>query len=322
MDKLEREIQENYIYGRPAPSHNPYASAATPRHMSKSSSGNYFPPGRYLTPDVRITRSDASDYSPEVYDASLYPGRGYEYREPAIYHASRQSGWHGHQPSSSDFARLSNGSQSYAQQYYAPPPPLSASSSTSWNNSRTAAMEQHPSEYYGSQASQAVASARTPLSPSTLQFSPSQMQLVSYDDGGRPAPRHDDSDDQHGYTSEEPSPHINWSMDATQGTAMSERVMSDASSQGVYSEDSALSGYSDVTRSSGYAASYDVASHGDYRGDYRDSEDDHDYMSDDVASNEGEYYSSGDEPEYDDDADDVYSDEGSDSYDDGYDYSD
>ncbi len=38
-------------------------------------------------------------------------------------------------------------------------------------------------------------------------------------------------------------------------------------------------------------------------------------MSDDVASNEGEYYSSGEEQDYDEDsADDVYSDEGSDSY--------
>ena len=140
-------------------------------------------------------------------------------------------------------------------------------------------------------------------------LSPSQMQLVAYNDG-RPPSDIDASDDEHFIAPTSPQ----WSMDTNSRTAFSERSISEASSQGIYSEGS------DVTRSSGYVESYDVASYGDYRSDsHHDSEDERDYMSDDIASNEGEYYSSGDEPDYEGEGDDVYSDGGyeSDSYYDG-----
>ena len=151
--------------------------------------------------------------------------------------------------------------------------------------------------------------SRNPIDAPAQPFNPSQMQLVSYNHGVH---GDSDSDSQHDYYQQETLPQ--WSMEATQGTSVPERVMSDASSQGIYSEDSGLSGYSEATRESGYA-SYEVASREGSFGEYRDSEDDPDYMSDDVASNEGEYYSSGEEQDYDgDSADDVYSDEGSESY--------
>lgn len=319
MDKLERDIQENYIYGRPSAG-NPYASsAATPRHMSRSSSAGHY--GRYPMPDIRIARSDTSDRSFETSSVSPYSGRGHEYREPPNVYATPQYGWH-QPPSQPSFTRSSGGTdipqgyQDYSQQYYAPPPPSRISPSTSSSRNSRASRDSQPqysppsSRYYGSRASSAAASSRSLANAPAQPFSPSQMQLVSYNNGAR----HDsDSDYQHDYSRQEISPQ--WPMEVTQGASVPERVMSDASSQGVYSEDSALSGYSEVTRSSGYA-SYDVASHEGSFGGYRDIEDDHDYMSDDVASNEGEYYSSSEEgPEYDEDSgDDVYSDEGSESY--------
>jgi hypothetical protein len=145
------------------------------------------------------------------------------------------------------------------------------------------------------------------------------MQLVAYNNSRAAASDYDGPPEEERYTS--PTSQAQWSMDATRGTSGSQRSMSAASSQGMYpaADASPLSGYSDVTRSSGYAESYDVASYGDYREYLPDSEEEREYMSDDVASNEGEYYSSGEEPEYGGEGDDIYSDASggySDSYDD------
>ncbi|KJA29723.1 hypothetical protein HYPSUDRAFT_196066 [Hypholoma sublateritium FD-334 SS-4] len=319
MDKLERDIQENYIYGRPTAS-NPYASApASPRHMSRSSSASYH--GRYTMPDIRIARSDTSDRSFETSSASPYSGRGYEYREPMNVYASPQYGWHQAQ-AQSNFSRSSSGAgipqnfQDYSQRYYAAPPSSRISPSTSSSRNSRIARDSQPqysppsSRHYGSRASSAAPSSRSLVDAPAQPFGLSQMQLVSYNNRVH---HESDSDYQRGYSQQETPPQ--WLMETAQEASVPERVMSDTSSQGVYSENSALSGNSEVTRSSGYA-SYDVASHEGSFGNYRDSEEDHDYMSDDVASNEGEYYSSSEEgPEYDGDSeDDVYSDEGSESY--------
>lgn len=319
MDQLEREIQQNYIYARPTPN-NPYASpTAIPRYASPTPIG-YFAPGRYPSPDIRIARSDASDRSSELSGISPYSGRGYDYstgyRDPVNY-GNVQPGWG--QPAPSSFQRSPSGSavpqnfQSFPEQYFSAPPSR-ISPSTSRNFHSIEDPSQNAPAYYGSRASNTSRSsnaANTPAQP----LSPSQMQLVAYNNGRAAASDYDGPPEEERYTSPT-SPQ--WSMDATRGTSSSEISMSAASSQGMYSEAEAspLSGYSDVTQSSGYVESYDVASYGDYRDYLPDSEEEPEYMSDDVASNEGEYYSSGEEPEYGGEGDDIYSDGGySDSYD-------
>jgi hypothetical protein len=352
MDQLEREIQQNYIYARPAPN-NPYAPASTaiPRYASPTPSG-YFAPGRYPSPDIRIARSDASDRSSDISDVSPYAGRGYDYatgyRDPVNY-ASVQPGWGQPAPSSfqrspsasavpqsfqrstsgsvapQSFQRVPSGSavppnfQSFPEQYFsAPPSHISPSTSRNFHSIEDPSQHLNAPAYYGSRASNTSRSSNAANAPAQP-FSPSQMQLVAFNNGRAVASDYDGPPEETRYTSPT-SPQ--WSMDATRGTSGSQRSMSAASSQGMYpaADASPLSGYSDVTRSSGYAESCDdVASYGDYREYLPDSEEEREYMSDDVASNEGEYYSSGEEPEYGGEGDDIYSDASggySDSYDD------
>ncbi|KAF8969336.1 hypothetical protein BDZ97DRAFT_237489 [Flammula alnicola] len=314
MDQLEREIQENYIYSRPGhSSSNPYVSSSSLRHHPQvpgAPVGGYFTP-RYPPPGIRMARSNESETycSSQSSDASPWSG----YREATDYSSGQYSSG----------SAIPQSPRNYPERYYAP---SLSSSNPSHRNSHS--IEDSPlpafqdaSNYASRQAS---TSARGPADASSHPLSPSgQMQLVRYDDGHQIPSPDDDPDDQH-YASETihspTSPQ--WSMNTTRGTTFSERSLSVASSQGIYSEDSALSGYTGVA-SSGYVESYDVASYDNYRGDYNhDSEDERDYMSDDIASDEGVYYSSSEGPDYEGDGDEVFSDGGySDSYDGSFDES-
>ncbi len=176
--------------------------------MSRSSSASYH--DRYPMPDIRIARSDTSDRSFETSSPSPYSGRGYEYREPTSVYATPQYGWHQPPPQPS-FTRSPSGMgvpqdfQGYSQPYYASPPSRISPSTSSSRDSRIARdpQPQYPpaaSRHYGSRTSSTAAGSRSPIDAPAQPFSPSQMQLVSYNNGVH---GDSDSDNQHDYYQQE-----------------------------------------------------------------------------------------------------------------------
>ncbi|KDR84031.1 hypothetical protein GALMADRAFT_133409 [Galerina marginata CBS 339.88] len=337
IDQHEREIQENYVYNRPAHS-NPWIASSTPRHYPGTSPIGHLSP-RLYPPDIRMNRSNESDSSYASSESSLAPwdsrnngyGHGRAYRDfpESPSHASKQSSrpdrfyasYSGgdeipatfHQPSRTR-------SQNYSGQNYAPSISSSTSSYRNFNALEDSPKYSEVPYYYPN--SVPPTSPRHTTSPARTFSQSSQMQLTRYD-GDHEKPPREDHENRDFYSLPPPPPPTSpktasprWSITTTLGTG-SDNLSVD-SSRATPSEDSATSGYTDAaSKSSGYVESYEVQSHGHegYHQDYRDPsiEVDQDYMSDGVASDEGVYYSSGEELEGEVD-EEVYSDEGYSSY--------
>ena len=137
---------------------------------------------------------------------------------------------------------------------------------------------------------------------------PGHMELVSYDHGAeREELPYSQSRDELQVPLIPSSNALSqgWSVTGTRGTSDSD---SSSYSRGHHFDDSAPLGYSGVPASSSYVESYDATSYDNYYPD--DSDEDHGYTSDGVASDEGIYYSSSEDAEDDGSGYDTLSDEG------------
>ncbi|PPR04755.1 hypothetical protein CVT24_007134 [Panaeolus cyanescens] len=158
-------------------------------------------------------------------------------------------------------------------------------------------------------ASSSSDSALTDLLPGAPSFHPAEMQLVKYDPQARGQPE--------GFEAVEGGIHrdypeeisvggtdglTEWSGAGTKGSETNE-TLSVRSSQDIYSDTSAGS-----LETEGYEESFDSRSaYENYRGgDDDDFESDEEYMSDGIASDEGDYYWSDDERDLGDWEDSVY----------------
>ncbi|PPQ79492.1 hypothetical protein CVT25_003374 [Psilocybe cyanescens] len=317
MDQLEREIQQNYIYNRSTPS-NPWSPYP-------SSQGNYTVPApgaTYFQPrapaDIRINRSNASDASQSSSGSEM--ARWSNHQEEYGYSGFTNGGLGGHSgrpdrhyhhyhhhhhrgaPAATFHRPSAPQSQSYSQSrsgdIYAPP-------LTPFNSRHS--RYHAPDDNHMSLPEEPSNSPQSPMHASQTSSPPDHMLLIGYVGESRNhAPEDPDHDSVPPSSPKRLSP--GWSMATTRGS----ENLSNNSSQGYHSEDSVLSGYSHID-SSGYVESYNVHPQERYHGYVEDTE--HEYMSDGVASDEGVYYSSSEDPN---DEGGAYSDEGYSSFSDYY----
>ncbi|KAF8914250.1 hypothetical protein CPB84DRAFT_1758818 [Gymnopilus junonius] len=321
MDQLERELHENYVYGRPAynTAPGPWLSASASRHYWGRHSSRGFQPSRPPYPQAVfcMNRSDDSNsqFSPDL-SMAPWPDRVSGYEHGWLYrdfsgpsgHFNAQSGRQGRSINDSMPESL---------------PPASDRQPRRNNSPQISINYLHPDPQ--SQGGEAVGHSLQSRSPLNAPLSPSRMQLVTYG-ADRDFPRRGDQADAdcHDLSPRPPTSSngflSGWSIATTRDT--SSEIYSMDSFQSSRSVDS--TSYTDTASwSSGYAESYDVRSQKEphYR-DYREhdsdeSESDQDFMSDGVASDEGVYNSSSEAPEYDYEGDEIYSDGGYSSFSEG-----
>ncbi|KAH9482498.1 hypothetical protein JR316_0004598 [Psilocybe cubensis] len=313
MDQLERDIQQNYIYNRRAPSNPwaPYLPSSRGGYTNPPSGSEYFQPRPPA--DIRINRSNASDASQSSSGSEIarWPGRQeerYEYRTTEHGGYTGYSGrpdrhYHHHhreRPAAS-FHRPSvprSHSHSHSQSRSRPrdvyAPPITPHNST---YTRHYVLNDNPAGFPEEPPNPLVNQQDSPRS------NDGHRLLIDY--GG--SQTHDLGADHDSIPPSSPNALTpEWSMETTRGS----ENLSHNSSLGYHSEDSGRSGYG-YGRSRGYIEPYshDHSLEDGYHEYLDDGE--HGYASDGVASDEGVYYSS-DEGPYSDGG--AYSDGGYSSY--------
>ncbi|PPQ68275.1 hypothetical protein CVT26_006192 [Gymnopilus dilepis] len=343
MDRLERDIYENYIDNRsPTYSRNtgPRLHSSVPRHYLETTGPFQSPvPSPYPQAVFSMNRSGSDNRSSE-FSTAPWPDRVNSYRQGRSYHGYSVPSGHfdaqyGRQgmdiedianssPPASERRAMRNSSPQMSFNYpsHHNSPALSSATS-SYRDSR---ISQGPVQCSDARYSQAEEPAFLNRSSRNEHLSPSQTQLVRYEVNHGLAPKIDQS-----YTRRHGIDYATLPDNFTSGWSMATTRDSDSEDLSIdslqHSQSDHYSQYTDTTsRSSDYVESYDVDSREEYdHEDYLDHDDGLDtnpeFMSGEVASDEGAYDFPGEVPGYDYDGHESYSDGYSSSFsegDDGY----